>query len=129
VRPAFGAQDDRANAVLLDLRMPGIDGLEVLSRIRARSQAPPVAILTAVPTSANTIEAMRLGAVDHIAKPIGRVELEALLDRMLAPAPAAAEPASVPAVENELGPASASPGPAGMNSASCAWTIVEDMLS
>jgi DNA-binding NtrC family response regulator len=92
----------RANAVLLDLRMPGIDGLEVLARIRARSQAPPVAILTAVPTSANTIEAMRLGAVDHIAKPIGRVELEALLDRMLAPAPAAAEPASVPAVENEL---------------------------
>jgi two-component system NtrC family response regulator len=44
-----------------------------------------------VPTSANTIEAMRLGAADHVAKPIGREDLMALLARMLsAPAPAAA---------------------------------------
>jgi two-component system NtrC family response regulator len=45
----------RADAVLLDLRMPGMDGLEVLRRIRARDNAPPVAVLTAVPTSDNTI--------------------------------------------------------------------------
>jgi DNA-binding response OmpR family regulator len=62
----------RADAVLLDLRMPGMDGMEVLARIRAQPGARPVAVLTAVPTSDNTIEAMRLGAVDHLAKPIGR---------------------------------------------------------
>ncbi|GAB0116511.1 sigma-54-dependent transcriptional regulator [Acidisoma sp. 7E03] len=74
---------NRADAVLLDLRMPGLDGLEVLRRIRVQEHAPPVAILTAVPTSANTIEAMRLGAADHLAKPIGRAGLKALLDRIL----------------------------------------------
>lgn len=78
------------DAVLLDLRMPGMDGLEVLARIRADAKAPPVAILTAVPTAANTIEAMRLGAVDHLAKPIGRAELAALVARLL--------PASTPVI-------------------------------
>ncbi len=74
----------RADAVLLDLRMPGLDGMEVLRRIRGRTDPPPVAVLTAVPTSTNTIEAMRLGAVDHLAKPIGRKELSALVTRLLA---------------------------------------------
>ncbi len=70
-------------AVLLDLRMPGMDGLEVLRLIAAMKAPPPVAVLTAVPTAANTIEAMRLGAVDHLAKPLGRADLAALLGRML----------------------------------------------
>ena len=73
----------RADAVLLDLRMPGIDGMEVLRRIRAKPNPPPVAVLTAVPSSDNTIEAMRLGAADHLAKPIGRDELRRLLQRLL----------------------------------------------
>jgi DNA-binding NtrC family response regulator len=76
-------KSDRIDAVLLDLRMPGLDGMEVLKRIRALPAPPPVAVLTAVPTAANTIEAMRLGAVDHLAKPIGRAELAALVARML----------------------------------------------
>lgn len=75
------------DAVLLDLRMPGLDGIEVLRRIRARPTPPPVVVLTAVPTAANTIEAMRLGAFDHIAKPIGRAALADLIGRMLATAP------------------------------------------
>ncbi len=94
----------QADAVLLDLRMPGMDGMEVLRRIRARPGAPPVAVLTAVPTGDNTIEAMRLGAADHLAKPIGREGLRDLLDRMLpeggrAPMVAAAE---ISAPEGEL---------------------------
>ena len=85
------------DAVLLDLRMPGLDGLEVLRRIRALPAPPPVAVLTAVPTAANTIEAMRLGAADHLAKPIGRADLEELLARVLPRAQAA--PAAGPAPE------------------------------
>ncbi len=96
----------RADAVLLDLRMPGLDGMEVLRRIRARPSPPPVAILTAVPTSTNTIEAMRLGAADHLAKPISRAGLQALLQRML-PAPGPAPAASQPSEEGELVGASA----------------------
>ena len=71
------------NAVLLDLRMPGMDGLEVLRHIRARAQPPPVTVLTAHATATNTIEAMRLGAFDHLTKPIGRADLARALDRML----------------------------------------------
>ena len=87
-----------ADAVLLDLRMPGaLDGMAVLRRLRARPAAPPVAILTAYASSANTIEAMRLGAFDHLTKPVGRADIAELLGRMLrpaasaAPAPAAAD--------------------------------------
>ena len=71
------------DAVLLDLRLPGLDGMEVLRRIRARAGAPPVAILTAHATAANTIEAMRLGAADHLTKPIDQAELRRVLDAML----------------------------------------------
>ena len=71
------------DAVLLDLRMPGLDGLEVLERIRARPDPPPVAVLTAVATAGNTIEAMRLGAVDHLTKPVSRADLADLVERML----------------------------------------------
>ena len=87
----------QADAVLLDLRMPGMDGMEVLRAIRAKPQPPPVAILTAVPTSDNTIEAMRLGAADHLAKPIGRDDLKRLLERML-PAIGSSAPTKAPAL-------------------------------
>ena len=90
-----------ADAVLLDLRMPGMDGMDVLRRIRARPDAPPVAVLTAVPTSENTIEAMRLGAADHLAKPIGRDGLRALLDRML-PGAAVPAPSAATSAEGDL---------------------------
>jgi two-component system NtrC family response regulator len=71
------------DCVLLDLRMPGgMDGIEVLRRIRERDDAPPVIVLTAFATAENTIEAMRLGAFDHLTKPIGRLELDALLKRL-----------------------------------------------
>ncbi len=92
-----------ADAVLLDLRMPGMDGMDVLRRIRAKPNPPPVAVLTAVPTSDNTIEAMRLGAADHLAKPIGRDGLQALLGRMLPAAEASsASPATASAREGDL---------------------------
>jgi DNA-binding NtrC family response regulator len=71
-------------AVLLDLRMPGdLDGMATLERICALPDRPPVTVLTAYASPANTIEAMRLGAHDHLTKPIGRSDLAAVLDAML----------------------------------------------
>jgi DNA-binding NtrC family response regulator len=91
---ALAVLDDQAiDAVLLDLRMPGMDGLEVLRRIRSRPRPPPVTILTAHATATNTIEAMRIGAFDHLTKPIGRDALARALDGMLA---AVDEPRSSP---------------------------------
>ncbi len=91
------------DAVLLDLRMPGLDGMEVLRRVRSRPDAPPVAVLTAVPTAGNTIEAMRLGAVDHLAKPVGRADLAAVLSRMLPDAEPATPAALVADAEDIVG--------------------------
>ncbi|MDU1671121.1 MAG: sigma-54 dependent transcriptional regulator, partial [Bradyrhizobium sp.] len=64
------------------LRMPGIDGIETLRRIRAGGDAPPVIVLTAYASPENTIEAMRLGAFDHLLKPIGRDALRELIERL-----------------------------------------------
>jgi DNA-binding NtrC family response regulator len=72
------------SAVLLDLRMPGqFDGMETLRQIRDLPSAPPVAVLTAFASAENTIEAMRLGAFDHLTKPVGRDDLRDLLARMI----------------------------------------------
>ena len=75
---------EQVHAAFLDLRMPGMDGLELLRRMRAREQPPVVTILTAHATAANTIEAMRVGAFDHVTKPIGRTDIAQVVARMLA---------------------------------------------
>jgi two-component system NtrC family response regulator len=73
------------DAILLDLRMSGVDGLEVLRRLRDTANPPAVTVLTAHATAANTIEAIRLGAVDHLTKPISQDDLRRALEAMLAP--------------------------------------------
>jgi two-component system NtrC family response regulator len=81
---ALAALDEgQIDAVLLDLRMPGMDGLETLRRMRARRPPPLVTVLTAYATAQNTIEAMRLGAFDHLTKPIARHRLELVLRAMV----------------------------------------------
>src|SRR5438876_42777 len=67
--------------------LPGTDGLEVLRRLRgdSRTATLPVVMLTAFASSSNTIEAMKLGAFEHLTKPLRRREIEALLGRMLSP--------------------------------------------
>lgn len=70
--------------MFLDHRMPGMDGLQTLSALRARAgRLPPVIVLTAFSSAGNTIEAMRLGAFDHLAKPIGREAVREVLERAL----------------------------------------------
>ncbi|MGJ4906200.1 sigma-54-dependent transcriptional regulator [Bradyrhizobium sp. HKCCYLRH2060] len=81
-REATGMVSPATDAVLLDLRMPGLDGIETLRRIRADGDAPPVIVLTAYASPENTIEAMRLGAFDHLVKPIGRDALRELIARL-----------------------------------------------
>jgi DNA-binding NtrC family response regulator len=58
--------------VLTDLRMPGVSGLELLRTIRKENSTVPVVILTAYGTVADAVEAMKLGAVDFLAKPLRR---------------------------------------------------------
>jgi DNA-binding NtrC family response regulator len=57
-------------AVLLDLRMPHLDGLELLRQIRNEGIEVPVVIVTAHGSMPDVVSAMRLGAVDFIPKPL-----------------------------------------------------------
>ena len=61
---------DEPDAALLDIRMPGIDGLEVLRKAREGGSDSVVIIMTAHGDSSAAIEAMKLGAFDYVAKPI-----------------------------------------------------------
>jgi len=71
------------DAVLLDLRMPEMDGLTVLRKSREAGIHVPVIVMTAVDDSATVIEAMRLGAYDYISKPIDFDQISAQLERAI----------------------------------------------
>ncbi len=72
--------------ILLDLRMPGMDGLEVLQRLKASEASCdiPVMILSAVTEAEERIRGLQLGAVDFISKPFQRDELLAKVNIHLA---------------------------------------------
>jgi DNA-binding NtrC family response regulator len=57
------------DVVLLDLRMPGAHGLEILKTIKQRWPASEVVIVTGYPTFESARQALRLGACDYLAKP------------------------------------------------------------
>ena len=59
------------DVVLLDLRMPDLDGMEVLRTIKDRWPESEVVIITGYPTIESAKEAVRLGAYNYIAKPVG----------------------------------------------------------
>ena len=59
------------DVVLLDLRMPGEDGLSVVRTIKQKWPESEVVIITGYPTVASAKEAVRLGAFDYVAKPVG----------------------------------------------------------
>lgn len=61
---------DRFDVVLLDLRMPGMDGLEVLQAMKERWPQSEVVVVTGYPSIDTAKEAVRLGAYDYLAKPV-----------------------------------------------------------
>lgn len=71
--------------VILDLSLPGMDGLDVLRRLRTREQgAPtPVLVLTARGATEDRVRGLNLGADDYLAKPFDLAELEARIKALL----------------------------------------------
>jgi CheY-like chemotaxis protein/AraC-like DNA-binding protein len=59
----------RVDAVLLDVLLPDVDGLEVLRLVRHAEAPPPVVVVSGVTVLRTAVEAMKLGAVDYVAKP------------------------------------------------------------
>ena len=66
-----------ADLVVLDLGLPGMDGLEVVRRLRADGAATPIIILSSRDDEAGKVAALDLGADDYVAKPFGVEELSA----------------------------------------------------
>jgi LmbE family N-acetylglucosaminyl deacetylase/CheY-like chemotaxis protein len=75
-----------ADIVLSDIRLPGMDGLEFVRRVRERGISTPIVLSTAYATVDVAIEAMRLGASGFIRKPLRRDDLLAELSRARADA-------------------------------------------
>ena len=69
------------DVVLLDIVMPGMDGLQLLEQLRGRSPELPVIMLTATKTVKTAVGAMKLGAFDYITKPFDVDELRVILDK------------------------------------------------
>src|SRR6266542_3265390 len=63
-------RDGRADLVLLDVRMPGLDGVQVLRRIRELTESVPVIMVTANEDVGLARETLMLGAFDYVAKPL-----------------------------------------------------------
>ncbi len=75
--------DSRFDLVILDLMIPGLDGLKVLRMLRARHDPTPVLILTARGQEEDKVRGLRLGADDYVTKPFGVLELLARVEALL----------------------------------------------
>src|SRR5450432_1679335 len=69
--------------VLLDVLMPGIDGLETLAQLRQMRPGVKVVMLSCVNDTRKVVQAMRLGAQDYLTKPFQKAELDAVLGQCL----------------------------------------------
>src|SRR6266404_1996511 len=69
--------------VLLDVLMPGIDGLETLEQLRQMKPGVKVVMLSCVSDTRKVVQAMRLGAQDYLTKPFQKAELDAVIDQCL----------------------------------------------
>jgi DNA-binding NtrC family response regulator len=74
---------DRASLVVTDLKMPGMDGLELLGLIRRQNQNLPVIVITAFGTVENAVEAMKSGASDFLQKPFSLDHLLVVVEKAL----------------------------------------------
>jgi DNA-binding response OmpR family regulator len=77
------APEERAELILTDVQMPGLDGIGLLRRVRADDPDMPVIVMTAFTSNSAIMHALRLHADDFVAKPIEMAELKTSLDRAL----------------------------------------------
>src|SRR4029079_5662675 len=73
----------RPACVITDLKMPKMDGIELLQKIRAEQPDMPVVLMTAFATISTAVQAMRLGAYDYVQKPFESEEILVIVDRAI----------------------------------------------
>jgi DNA-binding response OmpR family regulator len=81
---ALASQNERqSDLLILDLMMPGMDGLEVCKALRARGRGTPILMLTAKSTELDRVLGLELGADDYLTKPFSLAELLARVKALL----------------------------------------------
>src|SRR5947207_3639497 len=81
---ALASQNEQASDLLiLDLMMPGMDGLEVCKALRSRGRSTPILMLTAKSTELDRVLGLELGADDYLTKPFSLAELRARVKALL----------------------------------------------
>jgi len=83
-------RDDRPGCLVLDIRMPGMSGLELQAKLNERHSILPIIFITGHGDVPMAVTTMKRGAVDFIEKPFDQAALKALVERMLAEARARA---------------------------------------
>src|SRR5881296_2066941 len=73
---------DMFDAVITDIRMPDMNGLELLKEIKRHDESVEVVVMTGYPTIASAVEALKVGAFDYLSKPLLLDELRHLMTRM-----------------------------------------------
>ncbi|MBA7519679.1 Regulator of RpoS [subsurface metagenome] len=73
----------RVSLVLLDLRMPGISGEDLLTRVIARFPEIPVVVITGIDDTATAVRCMKAGAFDYIVKPVEQTRLITIVNKAL----------------------------------------------
>jgi two-component system response regulator AtoC len=74
---------EKVGLILTDLKMPGMDGIQFMRELRTLDEDVPVIVLTAYGTIESAVDAMKLGALDYIAKPVDVDALHVLIRRAL----------------------------------------------
>jgi DNA-binding NtrC family response regulator len=70
------------DVILLDVKLPDIDGLEILKTVQEKTPAPCVIVMTGYSTMSNAVQAMKLGAADYLAKPFTDDELVVAIEQL-----------------------------------------------
>jgi DNA-binding NtrC family response regulator len=71
------------HVVVTDLKMPGMDGIELVKKLREREDSPAIVVMTAFGAVQTAVDAMRAGASDYLTKPLDFEELLVVLDKVL----------------------------------------------
>jgi len=71
------------NLIILDLRLPGVDGLEICRRLRVRSEYVPILMLTSKSSELDRVVGLEIGADDYVTKPFSVLELMARVKAIL----------------------------------------------
>ncbi|MBN2023028.1 MAG: response regulator [Pirellulales bacterium] len=100
--------------ILLDIKMPNMDGIEFLERLRQKKPGVPVLIITGYPSIPSASAAMRLGACDYVTKPFTSEEIVWAVQRVLRTSQMASDGQEAPVGDEE-------PAPTGESAATLFW--------